>query len=229
MSSLSLLYLLLVIELLSVLFGHQRKVVLVEDRHLQVPFNVRGGGHFAIGGIEYLNGSLVHFPNSLYFRYGHKRKAINSMKNLIGNVELTTSSEALAFVRLRTSPKTFGSFANGGRGLIELIPRSQITKALVYGDGKMASLLWKWPSGWFGVIDDKDFARFCAARATHEARGKVFLVSRTVMSYDFVKESGLVFRIQEVVYPDGEIYMSKCVPITLQPAILRKLYVPKSE
>lgn len=155
--------------------------VLPEDDIVKVPFSVRGGP-------LRLKMKLAILPPlyAIYLRGRAHPIEIDDLNKLRGYVQINTPQQALAFVRLRTSPRTYLNFARTEGGLrVEVLSRDAVTANLMFGDRSLAQKVRKEPPGTWGVVAPPGTSaghRYAGLLAKAVRTGQGFTIQRTLLA-----------------------------------------------
>lgn len=123
--------------------------------NLPVPFEVLGGGELVL---SERSGELFSYPVEtclhLFLVTPQIRQEITRLEQLKGQVRISTSNEALSFVRLKTSPATW--YLWEGMGAMEVVSVDQINPSFCFGDENECNSLrdGRYP-GMYGVVKSR--------------------------------------------------------------------------
>lgn len=144
----------------------------------------------------------------------HKAQQIYRLSDLQGKVRITTPQQALAFVRLPTSPLTrycsINFLSRQQDMVMEVILPQDNNEALYYGYTYMARRYAKTRGGYAGFITKDEGKQLGIKPASCVASGQGFEVQRHIV----VRRSNIkcdLLHLTEWVGPDGEYRLKKSV------------------
>jgi hypothetical protein len=170
---------------------------------LTVPFRILNQGKLVVDRDHNGGGFPLEAFERLYLESPKKSERIDDMANLKGKVIIQTPDQALAFVRLMTSPRTYLTWhtygVNNSNGEQEAVIRGQVTEAFCFGDKKMSKDLRNTESGYLGIISNTFKMRLAGIR---KAKVRVvkqgFEVRRTLKGHE-----GKLLAVKETIGFDG--------------------------
>lgn len=188
------------------------------DSVLSVPFRVLGKAQLVIGLPRDVVGGLPHEAyQKLIIVFPGEAKAIEvcSLGDLRRRVSIQTTSGALAYCRLLTSPATWHLWDKE----VEVVSRDQVDAGFCFGDRVLCSFLRRTHSGYLGIVDSKATLAKLQVRAAHvQASAAGFSVRRTLLVQCSGKTDPYCLQdIAESVGKDG----------AYRRRVLRKRNVPK--
>lgn len=139
-------------------------------------------------------------PRRLLAKRGSLTLEVTSLNDLRGKVRVETCAEALAFVRLQTSPTTYWAFPEPAG---EIMPFDAVRKSGLYGDEALAKWLRELrQEGPYGFVEPATMRRLGIPRTSCvPSENGWFTISRTLAPMD--PKSPLV-RVREQVASDGD-------------------------
>ncbi len=179
--------------------------------YLKAPFLVKGKLVIAAkDAVEPLEAT-----ERLYLLFGSKMTNIVNLNQLRGKVEINTPKEALAFVRLKTSPKTFYTFKppECWEWELEVISPDLVDEDFVFGDKRKAEALKKCHSGYYGITPKSRLAEFGIGTAKVRETKQGYEIERVIIVKDFKKKLVRVFKVIEFVERDGYYIRKRKIPI----------------
>lgn len=133
----------------------------------------------------------------------NKRKVvIRSITDLRKLVSITTSAEALQFVRLRTQPRF--AWLTDGRRIYEVMPRTSITIEAYYHDREIMELVKAMPLGVAGVVDKAWCKKSGYGGAVVRRVNDGWLINRCLVTEFTDVDHGHTIRVVEHVGKNGE-------------------------
>ena len=208
---------------------------------MEVPFAVRTGRlavcikHGSIPpweAVYLISSTPPHMPS--YLRGGYWARCLFEVKTLDalrGYVQIETPAQALAYVRLLTSPRTFGCFPRSQPRLeLEVVSRDTVTPAFMFGDRRELELVREGGNGSWGVLDRSWAKRYGGLLATCTPAKDGFLVKRTFLVEEWnegYQELHHLERVEEWVGQDGRYLLQKRtrLPDSAGPSV--DWYIPK--
>lgn len=191
--------------------GNKRLYVRYE---LKVPFSILERGRLVLCVEEGWAGALPCEPLRLFLVLPSKVIEIDDLNKLCGRVKIETPRDALAFVRLKTSPRTYHilSFASKGYIEAEIVSRDQIDTNFVFGDKIAVETLKKY-RGYLGIVNKEKLAQlgikppFCS-KVKHG-----YEIQRMLLVKDFMTNKQQILRVVEFVGRDGRYIRKESYPL----------------
>jgi len=177
--------------------------------HMVVPFSVRKG-RLAVctkhGGIPpteavyLISLTLPHLPYDLHgLNSAQCLFEVKTLNNLRGYVRIQTPQQALSYVRLLTSPRTFVCFHRTPPRLeLEVVSLDTVTPELMFGDRREADKVSFSEDGCLGVLDRKWARRYPGLFATCTRSQDGFLVKRTLLVEEWNEDYEEVHHLEHV-------------------------------
>ena len=154
--------------------------------------------------IDY-EGGVEPVESGQFLKYiGSKVKRINNINDLTGLVLIKKPSDALNFVRLKTSPKTFYLLDRAnGENMLEIIPRENIDAQFVFGDKNLAKELKSYKNGRYCICEEKILKSYSIETAKVVQEDGTFHVERTVIFKNKKNNRLKMYLIKENVTSKG--------------------------
>lgn len=131
----------------------------------------------------------------LYLEQGKRRRRVDQLSQLRGQVTITSPKAALDFVRLRTSEETWLMLMGIDGGWAEVLPTSR-------GGGL---------EGWHGTCSPRTFAKLGLTSTSVQTSAEGFLVRRNIVRHqDYPKRRPIthlittIYALEERVTPEGD-------------------------
>ena len=158
---------------------------------------------------------------------------VKTLDALRGYVRIETPSQALAYVRLLTSPRTFGCFPRSQPRLeLEVVSRDTVTLAFMFGDRREAKEVKGFENGWWGVLDRSWAKRYRGLFAICTPAKDGFLVKRTFLIEEWnegYQELHHLERVEEWVGQDGRYLLQKRTRLPDSASPPANWYIPKDD
>lgn len=152
-------------------------------RFLNTPFTMLDKGTLVLGTLsnEGIGDPIEAFLH-LFIVYPNSALEITHLEQLKGKVKINSPRDALAFVRLKTSPVTWYFWE--GKGAMEVVSRDQIDSSFFFGDNETYEWLKRLnDSGWYGIVNTKSML---SALKIEQAKVKLakngFEIHRTLLT-----------------------------------------------
>ena len=150
------------------------------------------------------------------FRKG-KQTEIPDLTSLRGHVHIDSAEQALSFVRLKTSPRTFHAFYRSGAPTeMEVIPKDELLASLVFGDKHFAEQMKNAENGYCGIVSEQVFDHLGCRRVQCAASDNGFVVKRTLMSVTPDSHKVRFIILAEQVSQDGTYVVKQRLETRLQ-------------
>jgi len=175
---------------------------------LEVPFEILNGGVLIMGLEEPWHTIEPRQPfEELYLQVGGESFLIDDMSKLRRRVAIRSPDEALAFCRLKTSPRTYYLWGDSYETQeVEVLTKEQVTAGLCWGDKAFCEFLRSLESDHLGVITAEERLGWYGIGATKvSAIDQGFEIKRTLIVEDFTTEPGEVHlaEVVEVIGPEA--------------------------
>jgi len=191
--------------------GNERLYVRYE---LKVPFSIREGGRLVLCVEREWAGALEVEPLRLFLILPSKVIEIDDLNKLCGRVKIETPRDALAFVRLMTSPRTYCVLSFTARGYIEaeIVSRVQIDTDFVFGD-KIAVETLKKHGGYLGIVNKEKLAQLGIKPPSCSKVKHGYEIRRTLLVKDLMTNKQQILKVVEFVGRDGRYIRKESHPL----------------
>jgi hypothetical protein len=197
------------------LFGGPRgsNLQLVSPQELVVPFQVTG--RLLIGGATTRERPIVSDPPQIALAHSvdGRDRHVSSLVRLAGSVVIRSETEALAFVRLRTSPLTVYAFDLE----VEVMSPDRVDLEAAYGDRELLATLKGSSNGYWGMLDRESQRQISVDEAIVIRRGDRFTITRTLLTLNASRSHHRLVTVRETVGRRGS-YRREVVGIRRAPA-----------
>ena len=158
---------------------------------LVTPFRTNGKLTLSI---SEFTGIPQHYERDITLERGHKTTSIQRIEDLAGRVQIRSTSEALSFVRMMTSPQLADSMRSK---LVEVMPASFLNDALYYGAPQQFRVyqgMFSW-----GVAPKTWLTKSHWKAPVISANGSGWVVTRWLCDY----ETESIEVVREIISRDG--------------------------
>lgn len=154
---------------------------------------------------------------------------IDDLNKLRGYVSISTPKQALAFVRLRTSPETAGYFyeTNNNSAQVEIVERGHFDPDYMFGHEADWDMFRSMPNGIVGIMDRKLVKQFKIPMATCTPVDGGFLITRTLLVENNNSLKGRdknLISVTEWVGKDGSYVIKEQKPLPYLSAITKDFW-----
>jgi hypothetical protein len=173
---------------------------------LETPFVLKSGKLWI--GIRYRDGDphVRPDPVGLFLVEGDSALYVNDLNRLRGHVRVSSPDEALAFVRLLTSPRTWRAMVRArGGGAVEVISEAHVSGGFFFGDPRplLPSRVGPLASGLVGILSPRDAQRMKLLPASVRTTTGGYEIRRTLYRDEMTPGTERLLDVVEEVTPDG--------------------------
>jgi len=190
----------------------------------ELPFKQLGPGYsLALGhpndgrnGLPMISYLCLAGPKSVF--------PVRGLDDFRGAVKLSSSKDALAFVRLRTSPVTCRTFGIDSDVWCEIVEASTLRADFCLGQMDSKGFRGEFSGGYFGGVSHKTFLACRLAKPVIKKDGSNFIVSRYVVIWTGNRPK--TFKVGEEVSQDGEYRVISSEPLRTPEVLHLQWYLP---
>jgi hypothetical protein len=176
------------------------------EQPLETPFKLAAGALWIGTRCREGESLLRPDPEGVFLADGESALYVDDLNRLKGRVQITSPEQALAFVRLLTSPRTWHAMAAAkGGGSVEVISAPRLSQGFFFGDRRPLTTGYTSPftSGMGGIFGATDARRFRLQPARVQTTPAGFEIRRTLYRDEQVKGSERLLDVVEEVSGHG--------------------------